>query len=249
MGTVKHLNNVLKKCEGEYIFDLASEDLFSSNHIVSEIVEHFQNSDCDVLIASRAVYTGSEITSLVPHKCDWEHIKSLDTAKKRYSAFMLTQHFDAFIGANVFYKKETIKKHGYFDEQYVLLEDAPMIGEFLWEDKVDIIPEIIGVIYEGENGVSTSKRKNAVLEKDISYFNQFGKLKHYEELDHRVKKHIDFGIERAKAKNKLQLALICFKYIPQIVDYGSFCLGRTISGFKDKEYINSLNIENCSLLK
>ena len=81
-------------------------------------------------------------------------------------------------------------------------------------------------------------------EKDINMFNQYGKIEHYNELDRKTQKHIDFGIKRSKAKSKIQLLLICVRYSPRIISYSIYNIARKITGIRDKKYLKKVIIKN-----
>lgn len=241
-GTVKHYNSVLKQCRGEYIVGIGCNDIFTSTNIISEIVDAFNQSLCDVLVTGRAMYIHDKIKGIFPHVYDWDKIKKLDTKEKKYRALMMTEHCGMLIGCNLYFKRSIIEKHGYFDETYCLFEDAPMIGDFIWDDEVELRPDIISIFYEGQSGVSAPGSKNILLKEDIKRYNQYGKLKHYVELDKRTQQHIDFGVKRAEAKNNKELILACIKYSNRIVNYLYYLLCRKIAGLGDYGYIRKQNL-------
>ena len=233
LGTVKHLNSVIKMCKGEYIFDLSAEDVFVDEHVITRMVETFREEDCDVLFVSRLEYKNGKISGICPHYFDRKKIYKLNNTKDLYSSFLRTEHFDTFIGPNFFYKKSVIEKNGYFDENYKLLEDAPMIGKVLWNEKVAIRLDIFSVIYECKSGVSAPGSKNKLLADDIRYYNQYGKSQHLEELDRKTRNHVRFGIEREKASSPVSLFFICMRYLPRLVDHTIYQIGRVLSGVGD----------------
>ena len=250
VGTVRHLNKVLKQCSGEYIFDISGNDIFFRHSTISEVVKAFETSGCDVLFVSRAAYAGNKIRTIFPHVGDWDRVRKMDTREKRYSAAIRTENYGIFVGANMFYRKSAIERRGYFDETYRLFEDNPMIAELLWYEKTELKPELIAILYEWETGVSGGKWqiKNPVLVQEIKHYNQYGKLKHYAQLDRKTQQHIDFGIRRETAANTAELAFVCLKYLPYMVHYLYFCICRQIVGLKDKNYIRQLDLTEHSFL-
>lgn len=241
VGTVKHLNNAIRWCEGEYIFDLSCNDLFVDEHTISRIIQAFDEEQCDVLFISRIDYKNGRVCAICPHYHDRKRIHKLDTKEKRLSAFMLTEHCDMFIGPNVIYKKSVIERNGYFDENYVLFEDAPMIAKMIINEKVSIRPDLFYVLYDCATGVSAPRSRNPILSNDINRYNSIGKMEYYDQVDNRARYHIRFGVERVNAKNSLQLMLVCIKYLPRIVGYSFYSLGRKISGVGDRCVIKKLH--------
>ena len=248
VGTVKHINNVLKVCKGEYFVFLTGNDLFVNNTMLSQIVSVLIKEQCDVLICGRIVYKNDTLTEIIPHVKDWKRIRTLNTKEKMYSALMRTEHYGMFLGANTIYKRSAIEEIGFFDEKYVLLEDIPMLATMIWNNKVVLKPELIAIIYEGSTGVSAKQSKNSLLGKDIQNFNQFGKLEHFDKLDRKTKKHILFGVKRAEAKSKIGFILVCLRYSPRIISYTLYNICRKVCGIGEKKYIRSM-IDSINLLE
>ena len=157
---------------------------------------------------------------------------------------MTTEHFDMFIGPNVIYKKSVIERNGYFDENYLLFEDAPMIAKLLWNENVCVRPDLFAYCYDCETGISSPKVNNPILAEDIKRYNLYGKMEHFDDLSYKVKYHIRFGIEREKAESKLRYFLICIKYSPRIVGYLIYSMKRKVCQFGDKDIIDHLNISD-----
>ena len=155
---------------------------------------------------------------------------------------MLAEHYDMFIGPNVIYKKSAIVDNGFFDEGYVLFEDAPMIAKFIWNNNVCIRPDLFAYAYDCETGISAPGKRNPILSKDIKKYNLYGKLEHYDELPSRVQNHIKFGIEREQSKNCIHLALICIKYCPRIFEYLIYNIGQMLHRFGDYKVIKHITI-------
>ncbi len=239
-GTVKHLNNVLKKCHGEYIFDISSSDMFIDQHAISRIMNAFESDKCDVIVASRVDYKNSKIIETCPHFYDWKNVKKLDTREKRLSAFFLTQHFDMFIAPNVIYKKSVIERNDFFDENYKLLEDAPMIAKLLWNEKVSLRPDLFCVLYECKNGVSARGSKNRFLIDDLKRYNLIEKEKYYKFLDKKTQNHIKFGIEREKSTSLFHTIFLCIKYFPRIFSYLFYNIVRKFKAFGDYKLIKKM---------
>ena len=242
VGTVKHINNVIKICKGDYIFDLSGNDVFINNHVVTNIMSEFEREDCDVLIVSRISYYKGKVYQICPHYLDWKNIYKLDTPIKRYEAMMRTEHFGMFIGPNIFYKREVIERNGFFDENYKLLEDAPMIAKMLWNESVSIRPDIFAVLYDNESGVSAKGSRNIDLLEDIRKFNAIGKLDHYWELDYKTRYHIDFGIKRSNARNSVELFFVCLLYLPRVLSMINYLMLRKIKSIGDKAFIKKSQI-------
>ncbi len=244
VGTVKHLNKVIKECNGDYIVILPGGDFFFDKHILSKIVEIFNTEDSDIIISGRCTYADDKVVEIIPHIKDISRVNKLDTNKKMYSALMKTEHFDMFIGINVAYRKSALIEKGCFDENYYLLEDIPILEKMVWNSKVSLKPEFISVFYEGKYGVSAKWLKNEILMKDIKHYNQFGRLTHFDELDKSTQRHIKFGVKREESNNLFSLVFLCLIYSPRILSYIFYCLGRKLSSFGDLKYIKKNDLNN-----
>lgn len=245
VGTVKNFNNAINNSIGDYIFSLSCNDIFLRNDVISNIENVFFKTSCKMVITSRIKYINDRPVCLFPHAGDWKRIRRLDDRYKKYRALMLTEHYGMFIGCNMYYERKALEKYGLCDEKYRLLEDLPILEKFLWNEDVELRPEIVSILYDGETGVTLKRNKvHPLLEKDINMFNQYGKIEHYNELDRKTQKHIDFGIKRSRAKSKIQLLLICVRYSPRIISYSIYNIARKITGIRDKKYLKKVIIKN-----
>lgn len=244
-GTVKNFNNAILNSCGDYVFPLSCNDYFIKNDVVSKIAKVFIHTNCKMVITSRIKYKNNIPVNIYPHVGDRRKVRDLDDKYKRYRALMLTEHYGMFIGCNMYYERKSLEKYGLCDEKYRLLEDLPILEKFLWNEDVELRPEIVSILYDGETGVTLKRNKvHPLLEKDINMFNQYGKIEHYNELDRKTQKHIDFGIKRSKAKSKIQLLLICVRYSPRIISYSIYNIARKITGIRDKKYLKKVIIKN-----
>ena len=244
-GTVKNFNNAINNSIGDYIFPLSCNDVFIEKDTVTKIAKVFEKTSCKMVITSRVKYVRNKPVSIIPHVADRKRVKLLKDKKRKYKSLMMTEHYGMFIGCNVYYDRKTLEKYGLFDEKYRLLEDLPILEKFLWNEKVELRPEIVSILYDGDTGVTLKRNKvHPLLEKDINMFNQYGKIEHYNELDRKTQKHIDFGIKRSKAKSKIQLLLICVRYSPRIISYSIYNIARKITGIRDKKYLKKVIIKN-----
>lgn len=242
LGIVKNFNNAIRLSDGDFVFPLAGNDIFLSEHVVTKITNVFIRTKCKMVITSRLKYVNHRADCIYPHILDRKKIKKLDSRYKKYRALMLTEHYGMFIGCNVYYDKKTLEKHGLCDENYRLLEDLPNLEKFLWYEDVELKPEIISICYDGDTGVTLKKNKShLLLENDIIRFNSKNKMNHYNELDRKTRYHIDFGVERAKSNNLGRLILVCLKYLPRIISYMIYCFREKIIRFGDNNYIKKIN--------
>ena len=236
LGTVKNFNNAIRNCNGTYIFPLSGNDIFYNDHVVTELVDVFTNTNCKMVITGKVLYENEKIKCVYPHVNDIKNVYRLKSKYEKYRALMLSEHYEMFIGCNIYYDKSALEKYGLFDERYRLLEDLPILEKFLWNEEVELKPEFISISYDAKTGVTRKKNKaHPILQKDITLFNKSGKLAHYDELDKKTQKHIDFGIKRANAKNNIQIAFICLGYLGRIFSYSLYRIREIIQRSVDRK--------------
>lgn len=244
VGTVKHLNKVLKECNGKYIIILPGGDFFYDSNVLSNAVKIFEAEKSDIIISARATYADNKVIEIIPHIKDRSRVIKLDSNKKMYSALMKTEHYDMFIGINVIYRKSSLYEKGLFDESYFLLEDIPILEKMLWDSKVSLKPDFISVFYDGKYGVSAKWVKNKILMNDIKHYNQFGRLSHFNELNGSTRRHIRFGIKREESKSIITFVFLWLVYSPRILAYIYYCICRKISSFGDSKFIKENQLDS-----
>ncbi len=244
IGTVKNLNNAIKSCHGEIVFTIGANDMFINQDSITNVVDIFLQNNCDAIFTSRIVYNKDKIHAVLPHVVDWEKIHKLKTKMSIYTAFITTKHYNIFIGVTTVYKRTVIETNNYFDENYRLLEDMPMTEKIIWNNNIILCPELVTILYDGKYGVSSRGKTNPILANDLSFFNQYGKLIHYNSLSKKAKRHIDFGILRSKKKSIICMLLSCFRYAPTIISWEYYCISRLFASYKDKKLIKSIILDD-----
>lgn len=56
LGITKNLNRALSKANGKYLFNVAADDQFFDESVLTQWVERFESTNADVITAKRAVY-------------------------------------------------------------------------------------------------------------------------------------------------------------------------------------------------
>lgn len=124
LGTVKSLNQAIKKCKGKYILFFAADDKLFDEHVLSKFVKSFENCSDDNVYMISAQCLFMDITLK----------KTLGLAVKpnfardfnNYDSIMQFKTLSKFcflpIGATCM-RSEMFKKFGLFNEEYKLVED------------------------------------------------------------------------------------------------------------------------------
>lgn len=123
VGTVKNFNKALQLSTGQYIIPLALDDILYDCNTISDIVKFFQSTKCMIFTAYREVYDEEmkNIITKLPQSKVVNLIENADSSKL-YKKLCMGNFIS---GACTPFSRKFIEKYGYFDEEYVLLEDFP----------------------------------------------------------------------------------------------------------------------------
>ena len=169
-GTSKNLNSALSLANGKYLFNISADDTFRDIYVLEEWVQQFQNSDAQIITASRAVYD-TELKNLLyisPSESEIEIIK-------RSTPLEL---FDKMSGYNIIFGCCTARTKlnydllGGYDEQYSLIEDYPSNMKLLRQGiKIHFWDRIV-INYRSGGISSCDKISDNYLEQSDKIFHQ-----------------------------------------------------------------------------
>lgn len=220
IGTVKNLNKAIKLANGKIIIPLAGDDQFLKNNIISKIVSFFEISNCDICTAKRMVIdrNGNEI-GIFPKKDDICFLKKdINKLLKR----LVRGNF--IFGSCTYYKKNIFDKYGYFDEDFVLLEDYPYYLRLLCNNvKINFLNEI--TIKYRQIGVSSGKKHPLLIEDDKRVYNliifkmkdKIGVIRYRESKFDYYKKYCQKSKLRFIIKNLQYIDVLILKVIRKIM--------------------------------
>lgn len=164
LGTVRSLNLALSHSQGEYIFNLAGDDYFYDNRVLSDWVAAFIRTGAQIMTAYRAIYDeqlcvciGQEPTREQVHK-----IRTMTPAQ----LFEDLAQVNYIFGCCTARTAASIRQHGLFDEGYRLIEDHPMNLRLLRRNVPIVFFDRIVVKYR-KGGTSSPLRYNAVYAQDV----------------------------------------------------------------------------------
>ena len=128
-GTVFTMNRALKQCRGEYIFNLACDDEFCDEKVLSDWVAEFQKTGAQVMTAYRAVYDEKlEVCRGVEPQP--QQVRDLEQ-KSPQALFEDLARANYVFGSCTARTAESFRKYGAYDEGYRLIEDHPAILSLL----------------------------------------------------------------------------------------------------------------------
>ena len=183
VGTVKNMNGALRQAHGEIVISLAADDIFYDEYVISNIVNRFAETNCEIMSCSRLMFS-SDMTQemrLMPHIGYRSYIeKHMDTAQKQYKQMSLGRSYEFASGAALYYKMSLIKKLGWYDERYVLWEEGPLLAKCTREGvKICTAYDIVSIKYRA-GGISTKSKSNIPTKIQTDYCN----LIKYEYMDY-----------------------------------------------------------------
>lgn len=123
IGTVKNANKAIKLSKGEYLIILAADDVFYDKSVVSKNIEAFHTlpKKESIVISQVGMYDDKlkKLIQLFVSKENKEKINNFSPKK----LFGEMSSRCIIPGPGICYKKKLFNKYGYFDENYVLVED------------------------------------------------------------------------------------------------------------------------------
>ena len=158
VGTVKHLNKVLKMAEGKYLISCSAGDAFTGNNTVEKIVRIFEKKDVMILTTRREDAGENKIKRRPSHLLGI----ALKLCPGRLLDYMINKK-NVISGCCTFYREDLFERYGYFDEQYFLVEDYPYYVMLL-QKKVRFGWSSMASIRHRMGGVSTGKVHPAIYE-------------------------------------------------------------------------------------
>ena len=163
LGTVKSYNRALEKAKGEYIFNLAADDVFYDERVLKEWVQEFIQRGSGIMTAYRAVYDKElkRCREVLPAK---SHVAILQqkSAKEQFEELAVSNFV---FGCCTARSRENIKQYGKCSEEYRLIDDYPVNLVLTRSGEcIDFWNRI--VIKYRLGGVSSPENFNGVYEKD-----------------------------------------------------------------------------------
>lgn len=160
LGTVKHFNTILSLAKGKFFVSLAGDDQLADSRVISDVVTMFEKEKCLVLTGFRDVYDESMTTyeTTLPRTDD---IAYLEKSSRELFRRLSKQNFIS--GACSPFSRELIEKYGFFNENYLLIEDYPAYLQLARNnERIAFINRVL--IRYRHNGVS--KEPGVVYQRD-----------------------------------------------------------------------------------
>lgn len=123
IGTVKNANKAIKLSKGEYLIILAADDVFYDKSVVSKNIEAFHTlPKKELIVISQVGMYDDKLKKLIQLFVSKENKEKINNfSPKKLFGEMSSRCI--LPGPGICYKKKLFNKYGYFDENYVLVED------------------------------------------------------------------------------------------------------------------------------
>jgi glycosyltransferase involved in cell wall biosynthesis len=165
IGTVKSINNCIKKSIGDYVLPLSCDDKIYEECTLSNIVTFFKENQCLIFTGYRKLYNQDMTQYLGTSPNEKEKLYFSGTSDSLYRNLCIHKFIS---GACTPFKKGLINIYGFFDEDYRLLEDYPKYLN-ITRNGCNIPLANFSIIKYRMGGISTSVTKmNPMLRKDFN---------------------------------------------------------------------------------
>lgn len=164
LGTVRTLNRALLCSRGEFLFNLAGDDCFYDDHVLSDWISAFRATGAEVMTAYRGIFDEDlrVQTGRLPTAEQADKIRTLSPAE----LFEDLAQVNYIFGCCTARTAESLRRYGLFDEGYRLIEDHPMNLKLLRQG-VPIIFFDRTVVKYRSGGTSSPLRYNEAYARDV----------------------------------------------------------------------------------
>lgn len=206
-GTVRHINGIIPKMNGSILCGIAADDTFYDSNVIENVVDFFESNREIDIVTSKRYDEGDNVER--PIKKVQEIIKNdFDSYKK-----IMFRATPLISGAGTFFRKKLFEKHGYFPEEFKLVEDASFFTKLPAEGvKFGFLDKI--TILHGAGGVSDKNvSPHPWFVEDMDYLYSTWLYKFVPEEDKFSRRCVTYHKKRRQAKSKLQIAILYLLYI------------------------------------
>lgn len=226
VGTVKNYNNAVKSSTGDFIVPLSCDDILYDSETISNIVDCFQKTQCNVCTG----YVVGELThTLWPSKKEIQLL--LPENRERFRNHIFASNF--IFGAAIYWRAGYLKELGGFDEDYILVEDYPMVLRLIEKkETIAFIPE--KTVIHGENGVSTRwntlKKKNMVAHRDAKLIKDKYVMPYLNSINNKsIRRYVEACYYMKFSENRIQFFGKLFKYVDVWISVAIYLLWKRLN--------------------
>jgi len=171
MGTVKHIDKVLKLVKGDYIILTAADDRFVGTDVMSSYVEEFVSNTEAMWIVARCDLTSPDYKKKVyttPTEVDKLYFKEGDVRK----LFSRWSRRGIAVPCCMMFRREVFELVGGIDLQYKYLEDYPIILKLLRKGYAPLFLDKV-IALHSMGGISNSNNRYGVETRKAFYEDKY----------------------------------------------------------------------------
>ncbi|WP_310438745.1 glycosyltransferase family 2 protein [Sulfuricurvum sp.] len=155
-GIYDAMNKGLKLATGDIVGILNSDDFYIDNHVISKVIQIFQDNPVDSMFADLVYVHPNNLEKIV------RYYDSSHFSPKKFAYGWMPAHPTFFI------KREIYKKYGYFKTDYKIAADYELLARFLGKLKISYFYYKSPIVKMRTGGISTNNFKsNYILNKEI----------------------------------------------------------------------------------
>lgn len=122
VGTVRNVNDALKKSHGEYILFFAADDALYDENVLDNFRKSFDAHPKADLISGQCLMMDDKLEKEIERFLDEERVNIFNAKNSRGQFEMMARECFLAMGATAF-RASTLQKYGWFDERYKIVED------------------------------------------------------------------------------------------------------------------------------
>lgn len=229
LGIVKNINKAISISNGSYIKIIAADDKFYSNDVIKKMINYMNSINSNIL-TTNILWCDEKMNILTRSNRVLKQLrKDLPKGKNPKQFYRMLSKRSVIPAPGVIFKKDLFDKYGLFDEEYILIEDAPMWLKLSRNGCIIDYLDIITVMYRTGSGITTSSKKINIqiakdvikcYEKEIKPYNRIAINIGYKRMKYEYLKQTE--LSNYNILNKIiflvqNLDVILFKYIKDIL--------------------------------
>ena len=167
LGTVKNLNNALKKATGDYILFFAADDKMANNHVIERFIGAFKDQNKNVITTQCGLYD----EKLKNKEKDYVNIRKAQQLNQKTSKDIYEKMCEGcFYGSGgTAYRKSVFQKYGLFNEKYLFVEDWSYWLHILRNGE-KIYYEDFDTLCHRDGGISHSEYTKETIPKHVKQY-------------------------------------------------------------------------------
>lgn len=214
-GTVKNINNALKKATGDYILFFAADDKMANNQVIESFVQAFKDTNKNVITTQCELYD----EKLKKKEKDYVNVRKAMKLNKQSSLKIYEKMCEGcFYGSGgTAYRRSIFEKYGLFNEDYIFVEDWSY-WLYILRSGEKIYYENFNTLCHRDGGISHSEYTKETIPKHVKQY--------YKDIlniyVHEVLPYLDQFTTREKYRILRQYnetILYYSSFVPELIQY------------------------------